>query len=117
MEEPHGRAPIRVQQKSYPRDNYPGSVCSPVGRRYGADADLRRSNPARWACRAWLDAGNSRDWRFHDGVGSGACAADEAGWPNLALVCLRIWNCDYPVWVIENFLVIARFIISYRRVR
>ena len=32
-------------------------------------------------------------------VGS-ASAADEADWPSLALVCLRVWNCDDPVWLV-----------------
>ena len=57
MEESHRRSPFCVSQKSDPGNDYPGSICGVTRRRHGTDADLCRSNPARWPCWSrWLRA-------------------------------------------------------------
>src|SRR5262245_13764567 len=117
MEESHGRAQVCISQKSDPGDHHPGSVCGLAGRRDRSDADFRRSDSALRTGWPRLAASNASDRCLCDGAGRSAPAADEAGWPDLALVRLRIWNCDYLVWPVQNILVIARALISYRRVR
>src|SRR5215475_241019 len=117
MEKSHGWIEVCVSKKSDPGDDHPGSLCGPAGRRDSVDADFRRSDSALRAGWPWLAASNASDRCLCNGAGRSAPAADEAGWPNLALVCVRIWNCDHSVWSVQNILVIARALISYRRVR
>src|SRR5215831_9854359 len=117
MEKSHGRTEVRVSKKSDPGDHHPGSLRGPAGRGDSADADFRRSDSALRTGWPRLAASNASDRCLCDGAGRSAPAADEAGWPNLALVRLRIWNCNYLVWPVQNILVIARALISYRRVR
>src|SRR6266545_2897142 len=81
------------------------------------DADLCRSNPARWTCWSRVAASRAGDRRFRRGAGCGAFAPDETGRPNFDVVCHGIWHCNYSFRLIQNILVIAWRVISCRRVR
>src|SRR5262245_37703499 len=116
MEESHGGAAICVSQKGDPGDDHARSVRGPPGRRDRPNADFRRSDSALRAGWSWLDACSPGDWRLHNGVGGGASTPDAAGWQNLTLVCFWFWNCDNPVWLVKNPLVITRAVISCRRI-
>src|SRR5262245_14018163 len=117
MEESHGRAPICVSQKSDPGDDHTGSLRSPAGRSDSADADFCRSDPALRTGWPWLASSDAGNRCLCDGAGGSAFAADEAGGPSITLVRLWLWYCDHPVWLVQDFLVFARPIISYRGVR
>src|SRR5947207_2969270 len=107
---------VRVQQTCDSRDHYTRFVCRVAWRRDRTLAYFRRSNPALRTDRTWLDASRSSGRRFHDGFNGGVSPADETSRQNIAMVCHGFRNRDHTFRFVENALVIARPVVSYRRI-
>src|SRR5205809_8077352 len=117
MEKSYRRAAICVWQKGDPGHDHLGLVCRSARWGDGVNADFCRSNPPLRTGRSWLDAGYASDRRLRNGAGDCASAANETRRQSVALVRLRLWNCNHSIWFVESILVIARAAMSRWSVR